>query len=166
MTPLVVGPSLPKDSPETMYHFCYISADNKVLGASPPFQFCADSSQSIASLPNINSSLGSFQLLDSKAALEKDKEIARLREENALLKETLKMIVYNKNGNRVQKEVEELKGMVQLFQKALRLQENEIGILKRKLEEKENSRNVEKFKSLNIVDMGDLETLPPFPKCL
>lgn len=151
-----------------MYHFCYISADNKVLGASPPFQFCADSSQLIASLPNISSSMGSFQLFDSKVSLEKDKEIARLREENALLKETLKVIVNNKNDNRLQKEMEEVRGMMQLFQRALRLQENEIGNLKRKLEEKEkeNLRSVEKLKSLNIIDVGDLETLPPFPKYL
>lgn len=162
------GPSLPKNSSETMYHFCYISGDNKVLGASPPFQFCAEVSNScpdmsFISAPVMCSSFGSLQTADS---IEKDKEIASLREENTLLKQTLKMLVDSKCMSNVQKEVEQLKSMVQFFQKALYLQEKEISNVKHKLEEKDSLRNTEKFKSLNIIDVGDLETLPPFPKCL
>lgn len=167
----IVGHSLPKNSPDLMYHFCYISADNQVFGASAPFQFCSevpDMSKSIISLPNIISSCStSMQTADSNVSIEKDKEIARLREENTLLKDTLKMIVQkNQNGDSIQNEIANLKSMVQLFQKALYSQQIEMENLKKKLEERDMLKNSEKFKRLNITDVGELETLPPFPKYL
>lgn len=158
-----------------MYHFCYISADNQVLGASAPFQFCADSvkmSTSVASLPNITSSLTSFYAADSTTSQEKDKEIALLKqelaalnEENSLLKSTLKLVVQdNLNRNGIQKEVEDLKNVVEVLQKALQLQETEMSGLKARLSEQDTFRTTEQLKSLNIVELGELETLPPFPK--
>lgn len=160
-----------------MYHFCYISADNQVLGASAPFQFCAEAVKmctSVISLPNITTSITSLQAADTTNSLEKDKEIiklkdelATLKEENWLLKSTLKVIVNNsRNGDGVQKELQDLKDVMKVLQKTLQLQEREIGNLKMRLSEQDSLRTADKLKGLNIVELGELETLPPFPKYL
>lgn len=157
---------MPKTSPDIMYHFCYISADNQVLGASAPFQFCANPPQidnTIDSISNVSGSLTSIHSINTNVTIEKYKEIAKLREENGLLKDTLKMIVQNKNSDSIQKELNEMKNMVRLFQKKLTLQELEIEDLKKKLGEMDRLKNMEKFNNFNTIDIGDLETLPPFP---
>lgn len=148
-----------------------------MLGASPPFDFTAEVPKTHCSLscikpfsaPVMNSSGYSMKTVDSMTSTaEKDKEIARLKDENALLKETLKMIVYSKKESNVEKDVEELKSTVLFLKRALHIQENEINSLKQRLSEKEGSvtsnKISDKFRTVNeVIDLGDLETLPPFP---
>lgn len=90
-----------------------------------------------------------------------NKEIEKLREENALLKKTLNAVV---NERDLDKDVREMKSIVKALQQAFITQQHEIQELKNKLNERHiESQCTVKPRNKVICDIGDLETLPPFP---
>lgn len=165
----VLGPSLPKNTTE-IYQFCYINADNEVCGASPPFQF---SDGAVKPFTSITTSIYASRIIEN----DKDKEIEKLREENSILKDTLKVVISNKSASNLQKDVDELKNTVKFLVAALNSQKKEINALKQKVdvkrcEDRKVSESSTQSDSSWVVpsnlpripyDLGELETLPPFP---
>lgn len=115
---------------------------------------------------NLNSSYSKNSIEHIKSA-DRDKELRQLQEENALLKETLKAVVYNKNSNRLQTEVDELKCLVKMLKEAVLGQQREIIGLKEKLnvnvDKAEQKKKVLAVHPHKLSEIGELETLPPFP---
>lgn len=160
---------MPKNTNE-IYQFCYINADNEVCGASPPFQFVDGT---VKPFTSITTSIYASKVITG----DKDKEIEKLREENSMLKDTLKVVISNKTASNLQKDVDELKNTVKFLVSVLKSQSKEINALKQKFGEKQCERRkvsesstqsdsswvVPSNLSKISYDLGELETLPPFP---
>ncbi|EFA08133.1 calcium-binding and coiled-coil domain-containing protein 2 [Tribolium castaneum] len=176
---------LPNSPSETddLYQFCYISGENVVQGISTPFQiYSFDSKHTVNltdSLKNENQCTHLKQLLAHK-----DKEILRLKEENAILKESLKSMVDQRKFQRSKNyddDIEQLKELTSKLKNVVLGQQKEIDALKSEvrkdkaeqknllLEKKLAERRFESacgknVKRLNIdFDLGSLQSLPAFP---
>lgn len=139
-----------------MFQFCYISSENQTYGVSEPFQFI-NSAMKLTMLSSIKS------LCDSDySSINFEKEISKLHEENKYFREKLQVYM----------------GMLISCQTLLCQQQKEINNLKERcnvLEEdqlllglKQNlCNNPSKILSApafcSDFDIGELETLPPFP---
>ncbi|XP_060523252.1 tax1-binding protein 1 homolog [Cylas formicarius] len=165
--------NLPK-SPLEIYQLCYIGAENEVHGASSPFSFCGCGSAS---------GLNTSQCVD-RNDVDKDMEICRLREENAILKQSLKAILGQEHGGHWKahdSDIKELKRLVEEINSKVVKQQAEIDTLKGKIRESgeeyrklylEKAKVEKKYEKLKVkkvektvdnFDIGDLKSIPPFP---
>lgn len=128
---------LPKNSSE-VYQICYISSESELHGASTPFQFYSEEMLVASSCPSTSKSL-SENISKSHIFLEhKDQEIARLKEENILLKESLKALLLSRNNGSVKnydEDIQELKELTQALKSMLQEHEKELDMLKSKITE-------------------------------
>ncbi|XP_063917503.1 calcium-binding and coiled-coil domain-containing protein 2-like [Zophobas morio] len=178
-------PSTPNDT-DDLYQFCYISGENVVQGISTPFQiYSAESKYTV----NLTDSLKNEQQTSHLKHLLslKDKEILRLKEENAMLKESLKAIVDQRKFQRSKNyddEITELKEVTKMLKDTVLAQQQELNSLKLEISrdraehknlmlekimaekkfEGVNEKKPSGVKRLNLdFDLGSLKPLPPFP---
>ncbi|KAJ8949080.1 hypothetical protein NQ318_016984 [Aromia moschata] len=179
---------LPKNNTE-IYQFCYISGENVLHGASSPIQFSAH----LSPITTQNTPTPYTEVsCDTLQFSEKD-ELLKLKEENAMLRESLKAVIAQKAGTNSKNydgDIKELKTITESLQSSLKIQQREINLLKTKIIESgeeykklyiEKSKIEKKFERLknkigddvkldnlpttNMVnfDIGDLKSIPPFP---
>lgn len=161
-----------------LFQFCYISCENVVHGVSTPFQI------------NPSDAFKSFVITDSfyndstsymkQQLCAKDKEIIKLKEENAILKECLKNFMEQKKPNcgteALVDELSSLKEVISELKSCQITQHKEIESLK---QEVQSNKNIDKkivldkiisetsdfsFKKFNgIEDIQEIRSIPPFP---
>jgi len=130
--------TLPKNSIE-VYQFCYINRDNELHGASTPFQFFSGVNLMSVSGMSVSIPTNSMDYIKkSQTFLEsqKDQEICRLNEENAMLRDTLKAMLYqNKvaSTKNYDKEIGELKELTEGLNVMLVQHQKDIDMLKSKI---------------------------------
>ncbi|XP_030754196.1 tax1-binding protein 1-like isoform X1 [Sitophilus oryzae] len=174
---------LPKNQLQ-LYQICYINGENEVMGASTPFQFNAEPSE-----VKQDSKPTNFDVTDSKISTNKDQELSLLKEENIMLKDTLKALISKRLIKNYDQEIAEVKELTESLKKMLLDHEKEIDSLKSKirqggeefrklyLEKVKVERKYEKLRNKTIkeernktiesndklsFDLGDLPSLPPF----
>lgn len=184
---------MPKNTSD-LYQICYISGTD-LCGASTPFQFCAeDNSMSASTGFTFLSSIDS--MTKSQLITEKDQEINRLKEENAILKESLKTVLSHKSQSSSRyydEDIKILKDLVEGVQSMLSVHDRDIKMLKDKIKEGgeeyvklyiEKFRVQKKYEKLKTkctktsleednqpidnftLDLGDLKSIPPFPSII
>lgn len=139
-----------------MFQLCYISSENRTYGVSEPFQFY-NPSMKLSSVDYLKS-LGDSDY----SSLNYERELLRMKEENKFFRDKLQIFM----------------NMLINTQTLLCQQQKEIDKLKERcqqLEEKNTSISVSdnlcgtnSVKTLGTLiytdfDVGELETLPPFP---
>lgn len=185
-----LGYDLPNNSAQNddLYQFCYISGENVVQGISTPFQ-----------IYSFNSPPPSRALTDStyehkkcthlkQLLIDKDQEILKLKEENAILKESLKAIVEQKMTTQKHKchseDVDELKELTSKLKNAILGQQKDIDSMKmemrkerafnknlmldkimaeKKFEAIFNKNEATSIKRLPNFDLSNLQSIPAFP---
>lgn len=115
--------------------------------------------------------------------IERDRETIRLKEENEFLRNTLKLLAGKQTGKDYNAEIQNLKKITSELQLTLGNQQNQIRDLQVQVsnwsvnykalqKEKENlestcanlKRNLQKDLNINTdIDLGELESMPPFP---
>ncbi|VEN50954.1 unnamed protein product [Callosobruchus maculatus] len=170
---------LPKNNVE-IYQICYITAENEIQGASSSFQFTAEkqkstpqqttaSSESHSSVPHFN------------LQINHEDEIKQLKEENSMLKESLKLIIAGQNSQKtIADEMKELRNAVDNLKIVVDGHKSEIDSLKSKireggeeykklyLEKMKLEKKLDKVKSRKAdskddIDIDGLKSIPPFP---
>ncbi|KAJ8933833.1 hypothetical protein NQ314_013755 [Rhamnusium bicolor] len=176
---------LPKNSNE-IYQICYISGENVLQGASSPFQFTAE----VLTQNNMSSIAPTEELRDkTSASLGKEYELKKLREENAMLRESLRAVIAQKgvaSCKNYDADISELKQVMDNLKASLSVQQNDINMLKLKITEggeeykklyldkvkiekkydKLKTKMEEAAKPVSEMvnfDIGDLKSIPPFP---
>jgi len=183
---------------DELYQFCYINCNSIVQGISTPFQICLteDSNALLQEHDGLCDDLKKMTLLEkhqcfSDAKLiqilplltEKEKEILKLKEENAILRESLKSMIDQRKYQRTKNyddEINQLKEFTELFRSSFITLQKEVETLKadfnkdkasRKsmlLEVLLSERKVEKVPGRSGLENGDfniddLKPIPPFP---
>jgi hypothetical protein len=175
------------NSPNDLYQFCYISGENVVQGISTPFQISGDEPKSTFKLSSPPKKDEKNQHLRQLLTL-KDQEILRLKEENAILRESLKSMVEQRRCQRTKNyddDINELKDVTKKLKDAILGQQVEMESLKMEIKkDRASQKNLmlekilaekkfdaisRKSESSNIkrlnfdFDIGNLESVPPFP---
>lgn len=151
---------LPKNTTE-MFQFCYISSENQTYGVSEPFQL-TNPNMKLSSLDCIRS----FNSDSDYISLNCERELLKLREENKCFRDKLQILM----------------SMLMNTQTLVCQQQKEINRLKERCDRLENKNLTMSLKdnlcnnfsnntltTLGTVicttdfDIGELETLPPFP---
>lgn len=180
-------PNTPNEKND-LYQFCYISGENVVQGISEPFQIYSAESKPTVNLTDSLKNEAQCSHLKQLLSL-KDKEILKLKEENAMLKESLKALVDQRKfqpNKSYEDDINELKEVTNKLKNALLGQQKEIDCLKielrrdkmdyknlmlekvlaeKKFEAIINKKEANGVKRLNYFDfdLGSLQPLPKFP---
>ncbi|CAG9863204.1 unnamed protein product [Phyllotreta striolata] len=176
-----------RDNLEQMYQICYLTGENELLGASSPFQFTAEKpTVAHVSEESVYQSLSKSKLLINHPD---NDEIKKLRDENAVLKQALKMVISMKEASTCKNydaEIAELHKSLDAVQLQVNLQQKELNMLRGKIIESGEEYKklfIEKYKvekkyeqllnkkgnsakplnTTNDFDLSILESLPPFP---
>ncbi|CAH1995805.1 unnamed protein product [Acanthoscelides obtectus] len=169
---------LPKNNVE-IYQICYITAENEIQGASSSFQFISEKPKA-AQQPHTttvpNNCAPQFNLQTNR-----DDEIKQLKEENSMLKGSLKLIIAGQNAQKtVAEEMRELKKTVGDLKIVIDVHQAEIDTLKSyiregvedykklkletvKLEKKLDKLKIRKGDGKDDIDIDALKSIPPFP---
>lgn len=87
---------LPNKNFEEIYQICYLSGENELHGASSPFQFSADKLKPVEVIEeSVYQSLSKPKFSTTNHS--ENEEIKKLREENMLLKQALKVALERKD---------------------------------------------------------------------
>ncbi|GJQ80000.1 hypothetical protein Trydic_g9473 [Trypoxylus dichotomus] len=149
---------LPKNSTD-MFQLCYISSQNETYGVSEPFQF-TNPSMKLSSLDCIRS----FNSDSDYLSLSYEREMLKLKEENKFFRDKLQIFMSMLINTQTllcqqQKEINRLKERYEGLERSISVD------LKDSLCNNRNS-NVKTLGTLICTtdfDIGELETLPPFP---
>nr|CAI5834216.1 unnamed protein product [Callosobruchus analis] len=169
---------LPKNN--EIYQICYITADNEIQGASSSFQFTGEKRKSTpqpTTPPNeSHAALPQFNL-----QINREDEIKQLKEENSMLKESLKLIIAGQNSQKTfSDELKDLRNSVDNLRIVVDGHKSEIDSLKSKireggeeykklyLEKIKLEKKLDKVKSRKAdgkddIDIDGLKSIPPFP---
>lgn len=176
---------LPKNCNE-IYQICYISGENVLYGASSPFQFAAEVSPIMT---QSSLSMASGEDVCDRTMFENQDDLRKLKEENEMLRASLKAMIAQKNGQgsrNYDSDISDLRKITDSLKEALAQQQREINMLKVKitnggeeyrklyLEKVKVEKKYDKLKNKvedngKIVsdavnfDIGDLKSIPPFP---
>ncbi|CAH0564357.1 unnamed protein product [Brassicogethes aeneus] len=155
---------LPKSLTD-MYQICYISRENELHGASSPFQVGSNFTNPMTC--SLESNKKSLIIIEKN----KDEEIQRLREENHMLVEALKLVV--RQEKRYEQDIKSLKIVIDRLSNGITNQQQEINLIKAKVFDNDQNKIVNNLESLKIqneskiikdnLDLGDLKSIPPFP---
>nr|CAH7751172.1 unnamed protein product [Callosobruchus chinensis] len=174
---------LPKNNVD-IYQICYITAENEIQGASSSFQFTPEKRRSTSPPPpttaiapsETRTSLPQFNL-----QINRDDEIKQLKEENSMLKESLKLIIAGQNSQKMfADEMKDLRNTVENLKIVVDGNRTEIDSLKSKirecgeeykklyLEKMKVEKKLDKIKSRKTdgkddIDIDGLKSIPPFP---
>ncbi|RZC32008.1 calcium-binding and coiled-coil domain-containing protein 2, partial [Asbolus verrucosus] len=178
---------LPNTQNETddLYQFCYISGENVVQGISTPFQIC-----SVESKPTVvltEASAGSDKCVHLKQLLSlRDKEIIKLKEENAILRESLKSVINQRKlqqSKNYDEEINSLKELTNSLRTAVIAQQKEIDSMKIEMKKDKaaykdlqlekiiaekkfeaiSKKEATTVKRVCNFDLGSLQSFPAFP---
>ncbi|XP_018561829.1 calcium-binding and coiled-coil domain-containing protein 2 [Anoplophora glabripennis] len=174
---------LPKNS--EIYQICYISGENVLQGASSPFQFAAE----VIPMTQSSMSIVSGEDVCDRTISDNQDELRKLKEENEMLRTSLKAVIFQKNGRGAKNydsEISDLRKITDSLKEALAQQQKEINMLKVKitnggeeyrklyLEKVKVEKKYDKLRNkmedtgktvseaVNF-DIGDLKSIPPFP---
>lgn len=147
---------LPKHSTD-MFQFCYITSENQTYGVSEPFQFGNPNLK----LPTLDC-LKSLSSDSGFCTLNVGREILKLKEENKFFRDKLETFMNMLISTQTllcqqQREINKLK------ERCDQLEENSISL---NLRESVCNNSLKKSCGsilCNDYDIGELETLPPFP---
>ncbi|XP_050303423.1 uncharacterized protein LOC126741130 [Anthonomus grandis grandis] len=163
---------------QDLFHMCFLNGQ-ELLGASTPFQFCEEESVVDSAMSFINTSNSRSVLI-----IEKDLEIQRLKEENNILKESLRSLLNKSEENGYDKELKEIKVLVEGLKLMLSDHDKDIAMLKDKIREGGElykqlyfekckvQKKYEKLKNIYVIQesqssnealVDNLQSLPPFP---
>lgn len=186
-----LGYDLPNNPAESddLYQFCYISGENVVQGISTPFQIYSFNNSPPSNRVLTDSTYEQKKSTHLKQLLiEKDEEIMKLKEENAILKESLKAIIEQKTTTQKHKchneDIEGLKELTSKLKNAILGQQKDIDSMKiemrkerafnknlmldkimaeKKYEAICNKTEATIVKRLPNFDLGSLQSIPAFP---
>uniref|UniRef100_A0A6P7G2S6 Calcium-binding and coiled-coil domain-containing protein 2-like n=1 Tax=Diabrotica virgifera virgifera TaxID=50390 RepID=A0A6P7G2S6_DIAVI len=188
---------LPKKNFDEIYQICYLSGENELHGASSPFQLSSEKPKPIeisTSVFTVEDSL--YQSLSKHKVIstvhcDHEDEIKKLKEENQILKEALKVaLAHNESpqstSKNYDKDIADLKQITGELKSCLEMQRQEFDVLKTKItDSKEEYKKLylekykihKKYEHLKTklereakpnnfrleFDISDLDSMPPFP---
>lgn len=176
---------MPRNSTD-LYQICYISGENELKAATSTFQFVANVNIVSVAKPKIERK---FVIGGPSTIHESSNEINKLKEENELLRESLKAILVKKDAEKpndkqiaiLTETVNDLKNLVSGLQKDVNMLKHKIveggeEYKKLYLEKASVEKKFDKLKQqvkrgerviskdmINSFDINELKSIPPFP---